>query len=96
MRVKYTPGPWSQYDYRVFSDDSDVRKFRLIAYTAHNNKERTPEALANARLIAAAPDLVEALEGILELVQVTDYSHSPEMTQRYMKARAALARAVGE
>jgi hypothetical protein len=48
---------------------------------------------ANARLIAAAPDLLEALEGIM--FQNSDISEQ-EMVVRYVKARAAIAKARGD
>ena len=46
------------------------------------------EIQANARLIAAAPDLLEALEGV---VRVADRD-----TPEFAAARAAIARATGE
>ena len=54
----------------------------------------TGSADANARLIAAAPELLEALECIVgERMNVTDAMTANEM---FEKARAAIARAKGE
>lgn len=47
---------------------------------------------ANARLIAAAPDLLEALEGMIEGFDVDDRYAS----EAVLKARAALKKATGE
>jgi len=51
-----------------------------------------PQQEANARLIAAAPDLLEALKDMVDLVELLCPFDGPQ--QR--KARAAIARATGE
>jgi len=48
------------------------------------------QAQANARLIAAAPDLLEALRGLVELVNI-EFREYPELAT----ARAAIIRAEG-
>lgn len=48
---------------------------------------------ANARLIAAAPELLEALEGFVSVYGVDDV---PRWMQVRDKARAAIAKATGE
>lgn len=60
MRMEqFTPGPWRTTGVNVRAGDA------LICYaTNHHANAQTPESekLANARLIAAAPDLLLALE----------------------------------
>lgn len=60
MRMEqFTPGPWRTTGVNVRAGDA------LICYaTNHHANVETPESekLANARLIAAAPDLLLALE----------------------------------
>ena len=51
------------------------------------------EAEANARLIAAAPELLEALQNMLGLTEASDYMALGEIEQQ---ARAAIAKALGE
>lgn len=75
--VAHTPGPWtlaggnSRGDgtkHFVWSDAderSDWERESAVA-TVHLSREHPNEFEANARLIAAAPDLVEALRGVLE------------------------------
>ena len=62
--TKHTPGPWKVIPYTnqhgvettAISSDDDMRN---ITYALPYN---SPQAEANARLIAAAPDLLEALK----------------------------------
>lgn len=64
---KHTPGPWLLEDRTVYalnSDSSPVNRFwSQVERGWADQRERTSfeEAEANARLIAAAPDLLEAL-----------------------------------
>lgn len=70
MTITHTPGPWA-YDaesQEVFSDDAR-HGAGWIAFIKGNDGEgrplTEPERLANARLIAAAPDLLDALRGVM-------------------------------
>ena len=59
MKSNFTPGPWRQTGINVRASEA------LICYAMnhHANAETPePEKLANAHLIAAAPDLLAALE----------------------------------
>lgn len=69
MTTKHTPGPWEVLPdgfrvYRIQREREDIKDLTHICHTAHNNKERTYEARANAILIAAAPELLAALEAV--------------------------------
>lgn len=62
MSTSHTPGPWLVNQYRhlnsiVWIDGPDRTKIATMA----NNKDR-----ANARLIAAAPELLEELKACVE------------------------------
>ena len=69
MSTSHTPGPWKLSDgsspLRLMSPA--VRGYDLahIYVTDPITRKRTEEYAANARLIAAAPDLLAALERIL-------------------------------
>jgi hypothetical protein len=80
MSASYTPGPWqAKGDYTVsdavtiianvdgesFSDGATTHTYDFIATCEDEYGERLPNAQANARLIAAAPDLYAALEHVL-------------------------------
>mgnify|MGYP001594620414 CR=1 FL=1 len=85
--MTHTPGPWKinrRNPCRVY-----LRPGIVIAVTLQDN---FPEAEANARLIAAAPDLLAAL------VAITTYHPSAGeevWLQNCKLARAAIAKATG-
>jgi len=91
----HTPGSWSRVANSIKSRKADCVVVRLPACTDCAGDE-TPEQLerwdADARLIAAAPELLEALENLLKVHEGeggTQY-HAGDM------ARAAIAKAKGE
>ena len=53
------------------------------------------EVEANARLIAAAPELLEALEAVLPDLEHYVATHGPGPDKRLAVARAAIAKATG-
>ena len=62
---KHTPGPWSFYTEPQPNGCPIVgAKGLMIAQLAHsiNYNDQAETAIANARLISAAPDLLEALK----------------------------------
>jgi len=93
-KPNWTPGPWkigSRYTENGVYDKAG----NLIANThsSHRNFDREnqiAEQNANAHLIAAAPDMYEALEDIIGDTEFGCHRAS------YIKARAALAKARGE
>jgi len=96
---KWTPGPWKkqfEFDYEPIYL---VSEGNLIATVAPDNLQEATEEfgevnLANARLIAAAPELYEALQGILEIGK-RDMSN-PKYDGYFNTAKEALAKARGE
>ncbi|MBC2594913.1 hypothetical protein H5P28_11655 [Ruficoccus amylovorans] len=97
IKAKPTPGPWA---YNATSEGwFDVGPIggRYRGCTANVfNAEciggiTNAEAEANARLIAAAPDLLEALEDIVDVLDALG-----EALAKVKDARAAIAKAKGE
>ena len=82
---KHTPGPWIQV-----GDTVGVPVGRVAWVFAPTSSTWTEE-IANARLIAAAPDLLEALRGLLE---VTDFYEL--YGAKTEAARAAIAKVEGK
>lgn len=84
--VKHTPGPWTVLGEGIYCADN----WFFIADVPVNFAEHSGVQEANARLIAAAPELLEALQELLEVQAELD----AEIAER--KARAAIAKATGE
>ena len=92
--AKHTPGPWQACDVGDYSDyDGRCRvilgnDLRIAVVLGDHD-----ESAANARLIAAAPDLLEELEDMVSLVEylMNDSYDNKETAE----ARAAIARAKG-
>ena len=88
---KFTPGPWSTY----------VEKWPnkiVIRSMFTDGTERAQVAVTsaeNARLIAAAPYLLEALEALDALWSESE-AQGVDFSAAIAKARAAIAKATGE
>ena len=99
-KVTHTPGPWTVTDgsaYRVMSANKVVHggvEFGIyICDTANNAKTRTPENAANARLIAAAPELLIALKQITAAYRACYPEDSAGLPKSITDAHAAIAKA---
>lgn len=104
-KMQWTPGPWSVENPMgpeeltiVANGDAPVYDWRWIASVSLMSEldDTHPigaEARANARLIAAAPDLFTALDDLLEAWAKTGSTIS---ARTYDAAVAALAKARGE
>lgn len=95
--MSHTKGPWifTEGKMPAISDSSGIP----VAMQCRRNKEG--EGKANAQLIAAAPELLEALELVLERycheVNEDETSwHNPENDDCVIAARAAIAKTKGE
>ena len=93
--MSHTPGPWSIQRH----DKGDSRrllvvgKSGMVADVDWNDKD---ENEANARLIAAAPDLLAALKSMLKRAVALDQSATVDglaNCDAIAKARAAIAKA---
>lgn len=90
MSTKHTPGPWTRGE----GDSQSVLSEIGWECVAQAN-DGLPNMDANARLIASAPDLLEALK---ELVDANDDAAHPQWKGSPVEnmARAAIAKATGE
>ncbi|HGM6575099.1 TPA: hypothetical protein ACXNIX_005133 [Pseudomonas aeruginosa] len=86
---KHTPGPWGQDKWGSLQTEGgqDVL-LRGITTISAGSDERIAEAEANTRLIAAAPELLEALQVCIE--QITALCSADDVPDQ---ARAAIAKA---
>lgn len=98
----FTPGPWrietrsgSQV---IEADDRD----NWICWAGYVDAD-DPPSIGNARLISAAPDLLEVCVGLLGLLQLIgsrsdvcdDIRHATTNNHRVLAAQAAIAKARG-
>jgi len=96
--VRHTPGPWvidANDRYHVESPDGSALPWS-IATISGSAGPGTNRSEANARLIAAAPDLLAALEKLLsynEAIMADRINYRPE--DHASVARAAIAKATG-
>ena len=105
--TKFTPGPWI-VDGSVIRGDSDhIGRTVAVASTLNvawpYGRRATKEEPYNAHLIAAAPELYEALEDCITALEPYDdikprdwKTDRENMRRVYQSARAALAKARGE
>jgi hypothetical protein len=104
MSTQHTPGPWNPYfdeTYGVLGPDKgrvaicmNLKGSHGLAGRRHGN-----EVAANARLIAASPDLLEALKmGYADTMDYIQRNHlsGSENNHWLVLARAAIAKATGE
>lgn len=91
--TKHTPGPWCLSDESpmIIQDECKVIVGSASTYPNSGYFPGQKEAEANARLIAAAPELLEACEGLLGLAERDGWLHVAVNA-----ARAAIAKAKGE
>lgn len=96
MEHKHTPGPWEITSHRPpYSEENDFPGVGISIPDAELASGIHEDAIevwgenseANARLIAAAPELLEALRGVLRVAD--------RATVEFDAARAAIAKATG-
>lgn len=99
--MQHTPGPWKALSRSVsdnslvikdgeYSEICEVRKGAERSYGKQDDRD-----VANALLMAASPDLYEALWSMVSSFHGVDYLEN-HMRQSVQKARAALAKAEGK
>lgn len=100
---QHTPGPWTVDSGSVWTQRpayEDGTQYARVAYMDRDCEYTRPtERDANARLIAAAPELLEALQRILYAATAPAGAANGEAAMcEHLKeaARAAIAKATGE
>lgn len=93
--VKFTPGPWG-VEPRTTTIRVSAPSGKKIADLSLSSWQPAPTAQANAHLIAAAPDLYEALAHTLSLARLKWGNLDPDANGVFEAASAALAKARGQ
>lgn len=101
MSTKHTQGPWEFYTEPQPNGLPIVgTRGLMVAMLAHsiNHEAQRETALANARLIAAAPELLKALQALVDAYEkdAAEAFHQPWLKPVAIAARAAIAKATGE
>lgn len=106
MNTKHTPGPWSQSHRKSGNGYSTTEVYcaagqtiaTLAWYPVPTPTGTTTSREANARLIAAAPDLLAALQDLFgaELEKCMAFDGHDDQMEAVERARAAIAKATGE
>ena len=93
---KHTPGPWkAHFEEAYFVTGPDLGRVAMMMNLkgAHGmgGRRSGDESAANARLIAAAPDLLQSLKEVVDWLELGDHE-----SVMHTKARLAIAKATGE
>lgn len=93
---KHTPGPWAcvRYSKKRFGLGQRGNGAFFLLQCVDDDTDN-PAARADARLIAAAPDLLEALEWAVSCLHF-DKEDMPEAYAELRRARAAIETARGK
>lgn len=97
---KGTPGKWK---YTVRNVNEMMTTFHGVTIGDTYIEAATRNEREDALLIAAAPDLLESLQGLVAFYPDDvrsdvrrDWGFKPELTEAVNKARAAISKALGE
>lgn len=95
MQAKYTKGPWKFHangdanDYSLLTDGN-----KWVIGFHQNGEKMDEEQIANAKLIAAAPELLEALKELHDWVcSLSDWSGGTTLDPDIEKVRKAIEKA---
>lgn len=86
MNAKHTPGPWIVEEVDTLLEVCNEETLFTVARVFRHEQ--------NARLISAAPELLEALQSAIGMLR--GCQETPERVERYERARAAIAKATGK
>ncbi len=95
METKHTPGPWKRAHHGHYNQIQIYTKNIYHPLAVVQNQE---DMQANARLIAAAPDMLEALAAMVDMFErhIEGRSGPDDASNRWDMARAAIAKAEGK
>lgn len=89
--MRHTPGPWEFRGNTVYTAD-DKAVARVQREQTHRQRVSLGTVLANGDLIAAAPEMLEALEDLMRQVNSGDGGHFIS----YLEIERVIAKARGE
>lgn len=94
MSEKHTPGPWQFMPIRTVKDDGYAQPHPIVTRGSQGGFQvlgLSPDReTADARLIAAAPDLLAACQAVVDVIGVNEFPHTGR------QVLAAIAKAAGK
>ncbi len=93
--TQHTPGPWVVIGEQVYAPD-DCDHHPVADCTTNHSCRDEWDVEANARLIAAAPDLLEALQHIQRCIPLGGFAQIHHKSDTWAQIDAAIAKATGE
>jgi len=91
MKPEYTPGPWRAEGCTIYGSETCVAQ----TWSETHDGLPTPPMVADARLIAAAPELLKSLRDILEWWTEMDGEFDDMPIELWDQAQDAIAKAKG-
>lgn len=88
MKTQHTEGNWHSHDGQIYPEQTG-KTLALIPYFDKENEEQQ----ANAKLIAAAPELLEALQQAVKEMEQINNIYPERVLGRLDQARAAIQKA---
>lgn len=100
MKTEHTPGPWINIPMQdtVWAEDGNLQVAKISELPWINGKSNWVQEGANARLIAAAPELLEALKDLakdFESLRRSCKESCAGPSETLLQARAAITKAKG-
>ena len=92
MKTQFTPGPWRVGPTALVPTVTRIQAGHALIASVYRAGEGDSQREGNARLIAAAPDLLAALHDMVHYDDLPEAEQAPAMA----KARAAIAKAQGQ
>lgn len=90
-QTKHTPGPWKLVGMEIWAGSKRV----TMGKGSFDESDRACRK-ANARLISAAPDLLEAGKNILNFLEKYPHQHSIDIIDFQNQLKQAIAKAEGK
>lgn len=88
MSKKFTPGPWEAKNWSCHAPTTVMAADRTVIAECAGLGRDADECIADARLIAAAPEPLEALQFVMS-------AHGEQLDTAFAQAQAAIAKATG-
>jgi hypothetical protein len=99
-QTQHTPGPWAIHERAKDSRAHISNGAHIVCTLGTTRTDGSPNHTPNARLIASAPDLLDALQVCIdsfeEMIGISDFGSPTESDFPLKQAREAIRKAKGE